>query len=117
MFAEAVADLPIPRPVIGGSTRQESCRIGVNALELRAQVGFAHAYDLTHLLALALKKTGSSGRTGLRNALEHLEPHEGLVTRYERPFTPARHEALGPHLVRIARYDRVGHLKSVAGRK
>ena len=33
MFAEAVADLPIPRPVIGGSTRQESCRIGVNAVE------------------------------------------------------------------------------------
>ena len=33
MFAEAVADLPIPLPVIGGSTRQESCRIGVNAVE------------------------------------------------------------------------------------
>lgn len=92
-------------------------RFGIDALALRAQVGFAHAYDLTHLLALALKKTGSSGRTGLRNALEHLEPHEGLVTRYERPFTPVRHEALGPHLVRMARYDRAGHLKSVAGRK
>jgi len=33
MFAEAVGDLPIPLPVIGGSTRQESCRIGVNAVE------------------------------------------------------------------------------------
>ena len=32
MFAEAVGDLPIPLPVIGGSTRQESCRAGIEAV-------------------------------------------------------------------------------------
>jgi 2-C-methyl-D-erythritol 4-phosphate cytidylyltransferase/2-C-methyl-D-erythritol 2,4-cyclodiphosphate synthase len=32
MFAEAVQDLALPLPVIGGSTRQESCRIGVQAV-------------------------------------------------------------------------------------
>ena len=32
MFAESVAGLPIPLPVIGGSTRQESCRIGIEAV-------------------------------------------------------------------------------------
>ena len=32
MFAESVGDLPIPLPVIGGSTRQESCRIGIEAV-------------------------------------------------------------------------------------
>lgn len=33
MFAEAVTGLDLPLPVIGGSTRQESCRIGVAAVE------------------------------------------------------------------------------------
>ncbi|PZF76958.1 bifunctional 2-C-methyl-D-erythritol 4-phosphate cytidylyltransferase/2-C-methyl-D-erythritol 2,4-cyclodiphosphate synthase [Aestuariivirga litoralis] len=32
MFAEAVKGLDIPLPVIGGSTRQESCRIGIEAV-------------------------------------------------------------------------------------
>ena len=32
MFAEATKGLDIPRPVIGGSTRQESCRIGIDAV-------------------------------------------------------------------------------------
>jgi 2-C-methyl-D-erythritol 4-phosphate cytidylyltransferase/2-C-methyl-D-erythritol 2,4-cyclodiphosphate synthase len=33
MFAEATAGLAMPLPVIGGSTRQESCRIGIEAVE------------------------------------------------------------------------------------
>lgn len=33
MFAESVAGLDVPLPVIGGSTRQDSCRIGVEAVE------------------------------------------------------------------------------------
>lgn len=32
MFAEATMDLDLPRAVIGGSTRQESCRIGIEAV-------------------------------------------------------------------------------------
>ena len=32
MFAEAVAGLDLPLPVIGGSTRQDSCRIGIEAV-------------------------------------------------------------------------------------
>lgn len=32
MFAEAVAGLDLPLPVIGGGTRQESCRIGIEAV-------------------------------------------------------------------------------------
>lgn len=32
MFAEAVKGLDIPLPIIGGSTRQESCRIGIEAV-------------------------------------------------------------------------------------
>ena len=36
MFAESVEGLDVPLPVIGGSTRQESCRIGVEAMERHA---------------------------------------------------------------------------------
>lgn len=32
MFEEAIDGLPLARPVIGGATRQESCRIGVEAV-------------------------------------------------------------------------------------
>ncbi len=32
MFAESVGELPVPLPVIGGATRQDSCRIGVEAI-------------------------------------------------------------------------------------
>jgi 2-C-methyl-D-erythritol 4-phosphate cytidylyltransferase/2-C-methyl-D-erythritol 2,4-cyclodiphosphate synthase len=36
MFAESTAGLKMPLPVIGGSTRQESCRIGIEAVERHA---------------------------------------------------------------------------------
>lgn len=84
--------------------------------QLRAQVGFAHAYDLTHLLGKAIRKAGSADRAAVRAALERLDAHDGLVTRYTQPFTATRHEALDRRHVRLARYDRDGNLKSVAGK-
>jgi len=36
MFAEATAGLDLPLPVIGGTTRQESCRIGIEAVARHA---------------------------------------------------------------------------------
>lgn len=75
--------------------------------DLRAQVGFAHAYDLTRLLLAALEKVDldqpmSEVRADLRNTLEQLdEPVDGLVKQYQRPFSrfdprhnPNGHEAL-----------------------
>ena len=85
--------------------------------ELRAQVGFAHAYDLTHLLAKAIAKAGRADRAAVRDALERLGPHDGLVARYQRPFTPTRHEALWPDLVRIGRFDGSGNVSSATVRR
>lgn len=82
---------------------------------LRAQVGFAHAYDLTHLLAKAITRAGSADRAAVRQALERLDAHQGLVRRYARPFTAERHEALDRRQVSLARYDKDGNLKSIAG--
>ncbi len=88
----------------------------VNALEMRAQVGFAHAYDLTHLLARAIERAGSSDRAAVRNALEQLGPQEGLVLRSAHPFSADRHEALVPEQVRVGRFDATGNVVPIAGR-
>jgi len=71
---------------------------------VKSPVGVAHAYDLMHLLAKAIDKAGSTDRRKIRDALENLGPHEGLVQRYARPFTSERHDALSIRNIFFARY-------------
>lgn len=75
-----------------------------SADQIKSPVGVAHAYDLTHLLARAINKAGSTERKKIRAALEQLGSHEGLVRRYDKPFTPDRHDALSADNVFFARY-------------
>ncbi len=70
----------------------------------------AHAYDMLHLLALAIGRAGNTDRATLRQALERLPPHQGLIKRYAPAFTPARHEALGEEELLLARYRADGAL-------
>ncbi len=56
--------------------------------------GVAHAYDLVHLLALAIEKTGSADSTKVRSALEQLGTYKGAMKTYTKPFTADNHEAL-----------------------
>lgn len=80
-------------------------RYGVDGAEqVKAPVGVAHAYDLTHLLARAINKAGSTDRRKIRDALETLGPYDGLVRRYAQPFTPSRHDALSSDNILFARY-------------
>jgi branched-chain amino acid transport system substrate-binding protein len=78
--------------------------------DVKSPVGAAHAYDLTHLLALAIDRAGSADRKAVRDALEHLGTYRGLVKTYAPPFTPARHEALGPEQLLLARFRADGIL-------
>lgn len=78
--------------------------------DIKGPVGAAHAYDLTHILALAIDRAGSTDRKAVRDALEHLGTYRGLVKTYAPPFTPARHEALGPGELLLARYRADGVL-------
>lgn len=78
--------------------------------DLAGQAGFAHAYDLTHLLAKAINRAGSTRRAAIRDALEQTGRHDGLVRRYHRPFSPSDHEALEPADAFIARFDNQGRL-------
>jgi len=67
-------------------------------------VGVAHAYDLVHLLALAIKQAKTTERTAVRQALENLGPYKGLVRSLDKPFTAKRHDALSINEVFMARF-------------
>lgn len=67
-------------------------------------VGTAHAYDLVHLLAAAIRKAGTTDRSEVRDALEQLDRYEGLVRDYDPPFTPLRHDALTTADFRMATF-------------
>lgn len=90
---------------------------GEDVAGLRGQVGFAHAYDLTHLLARAIVKAGSSERAAVRRALEQLGPYSGLLRHYDRPFTPARHEALERKDVSLGHFAPSGLVVSITGKR
>lgn len=78
--------------------------------DIQGPVGVAHAYDLMHILAKAIDLAGSTDRKAVRDALEKLRLHRGLVKTYAPPFTATRHEALGSKELLIARYRADGVL-------
>ncbi len=73
-----------------------------------APAGTAHAYDLIHLLRQAIETAGVSARAKVRDALEHLDAHQGLVRYYDPAFTPQRHDALTREDFRLAQFDDQG---------
>jgi branched-chain amino acid transport system substrate-binding protein len=78
--------------------------------DIKGPVGVAHAYDLTRILARAIDLAGSTDRAAVRDALERVGSFSGLVKTYAPPFTPGRHEALGPAELLLARYRADGVL-------
>lgn len=81
--------------------------------QIPAPVGSAHAYDMVHLLAMAVNKAGSTRGDDVRRALESLPPFEGAVRRYAPAFTATRHDALTPRDVLFVRIQRNGALVPV----
>lgn len=80
-----------------------------------APVGTAHAYDLVHLLAIAITKAGSIDSSAVREALEQIDTYRGLVKTYAPPFSAERHDALNRNDYILARYDQKGRIVPVAG--
>ena len=77
---------------------------------IEAPTGVAHAYDLLHILALAVNRAGSTRRPAIRGALEQVPSFRGLIKHYAPPFTRSRHEALDGRELLIARYGADGVL-------
>jgi branched-chain amino acid transport system substrate-binding protein len=84
-----------------------------NPRHIPAPVGLAHAYDLTHILALAINRAGSADRPAIRDALEQVERYEGLIKTYAPPFTPHSHEALSPEQVFMGRFEADGAIARI----
>lgn len=88
-------------------------RFDMPAESLLAQPGFAHAYDLTHLLVMAINQAGVADREAVRTALEQLGSYQGLVRNYQRPFSRDDHEALDKQQLFMGRFDRRGHIYAI----
>ena len=76
--------------------------------KIMAPVGTAHAYDLVHLLAIAIERAGSLDRARIREELEKIDSYHGLVKHYSPPFTRERHDALDQSDFIMARYNNQG---------
>jgi branched-chain amino acid transport system substrate-binding protein len=68
-------------------------------------VGIANAYDAMHLVALAIKSAGSTDGDKMRQALESIDRHQGLIKTYAKPFTPENHDALNENDYIMVRYN------------
>lgn len=79
-------------------------------------VGTAHAYDLVHLLKLAIEKAGTTERPAVRAALENLGRYEGIMRDYDPAFTPDRHDALDGESFRLARFTDSGGIEPLLDR-
>ncbi|MEM7097200.1 MAG: ABC transporter substrate-binding protein [Pseudomonadota bacterium] len=72
--------------------------------DIHSAPGTAQAYDLVHLLALAVTQAQTTDSESVLHALENLPPHDGLIKRYEPAFTSQRHDALGINSLEMYRY-------------
>ena len=79
-----------------------------DASSIFAPTGTAHAYDLIHILALAIEKAGTIDRQTVRNALENLGDYEGLVRNYAPVFSRIKHDALDSSDFNLSQYDQNG---------
>ncbi|GAB6051549.1 ABC transporter substrate-binding protein [Magnetospira thiophila] len=87
---------------------------GIERIEdVDSPVGFGHAYDIVHLLAQAIEAAGTAEREKVRDALENLSVYQGLVRRYDRPFSATDHDALELNDVFVARYLSDGTIRPV----
>lgn len=88
---------------------------GITRLEdIQSPVGLGHAYDIVHLLALAIEKAGSIERAAVRDALEALDSYRGLVRYYQQPFSASDHDALDLADVFMAYYDEQGIIRPLS---
>ncbi|MBX2809245.1 MAG: ABC transporter substrate-binding protein [Cellvibrionaceae bacterium] len=82
----------------------------VTARSVPAAVGVVHAYDLVHLLAMAITQAQTTDRTEVRDALENIDSYQGVFKHFKTPFTVLNHDALTHDDYIISRYDNQGYL-------
>ena len=73
--------------------------------DIFSPVGTANAYDAMHLLAKAIDQAGSTDGDAIRQALESLGKHDGLIKTYDPPFTAENHDALNENDYIMVRFN------------
>ena len=81
--------------------------------EIFSPVGTAHAYDVIHLLALAVERAGTVEREKVRDALEGDLMFDGLVKKYRAPFSPEHHDALSAEEFILAEFASDGTIHPI----
>ena len=106
-----------PRTEVAKSLLQKvQQRLNVSRIaEIESVCGLAHGFDLTWLLAKAVRQAGRVDRPSVRTEMEKLGPFQGAVRNYDRPFTPNRQDALDETDTFFARYIRGNGLVPVDG--
>ncbi|MFC5606211.1 ABC transporter substrate-binding protein [Variovorax soli] len=64
--------------------------------DITPAVGVANAYDAMHLSALAIAAAGSTDGDAVRQGFYKIKTYDGLIKKYDKPFTPTNHDAIGP---------------------
>ena len=73
--------------------------------DIFSPVGTANSYDAMHLLAKAIDQAGSTDGDAIRQALENLGKHGGLIKTYDPPFTAENHDALNENDYIMVRFN------------
>lgn len=106
--------LDAPATMVSSIMARMDSKYGINDVRLvQSPVGFGHAYDIVHLLALAINQAGTTERAAVRDALENLPNHQGLVRNYQPAFTKESHDALTIDDVFMATYDEQGVIQPI----
>lgn len=98
-----------PRAVMLSQRAMQYLQIA-SATQIPSPVGVAQAYDMVHLLALAMNQANSTDRTKIRDALENLPPFSGAIRDYNPAFSKTRHDALSADQVLFVRINAAGEL-------
>jgi len=86
-----------PRPVAQRLAEVVMAQTGVHEPALiSSPVGVAQAYDMTHLLALAIDRAGSVDRSAVRAAMLEIPAYEGAIRFYNPAFSKTNHDGLTP---------------------
>ena len=84
-----------------------------SAIDIFSPVGTAHAYDIVHLLKLAIEKVDTIKSSAVRKSMEHLPQYNGLVKIYNPAFTPENHDALTIEDFTLAGFNQFGNIVPV----
>ncbi|CAN5178301.1 ABC transporter substrate-binding protein [soil metagenome] len=77
---------------------------GYNTAFIPSPMSAAQGYDGMHLLFSALRQANSTDGRKIKEALENLRyRYQGAITNYNKPFSPADHDAITENMLLMAR--------------